>query len=247
MNGNTVAEKNKHYILVVDANIKDRFYTCMLLQRFGYEVFSAQTAEEAIEFITVAPPSAILADADLNGSTLYSQLSQDPRFFDIPFVILSWWPNPVLENRAREGGFSSYLRKPNNVEEFYQIVQIAIEKGPRRNLRIATRLMAKLEDGLDRCEGIVTVLSEFGMFFMTLEPRPVNKTISISFTINERLLRVDALVLYSISFEEGPYKEPGMGLKFMNIGRADREFIANFMRDRMEEGASRQRSQHEDE
>jgi CheY-like chemotaxis protein len=243
MNGNSVAEKNKHYILVVDADIKDRFYTCMLLQRFGYEVFSAQTAEEAIEFITVAPPSAILADADLNGSTLFSRLSQDPRFFDIPFIILSWWPNATLEDRAIEGGFSAYIRKPNNVEEFYQIVQIAIEKGPRRNLRIATRLMAKLEDGLDRCEGLVTVLSEFGMFFMTLEPRPGHALIPVSFTINERLLRVDALVLYSVSFEEGPYKEPGMGLKFMNISREDREFIAGFMRDQMEGGAAKQRAQ----
>ncbi len=238
------AAGSKPYVLVVDANVNDRFYTCMLLQRFGYDVFSAQTAEEAIEFITVSPPSAILADADLNGSTLYSWLSKDPRFFDIPLVILSWWPNPALEDRAGKGGFAAYLRKPNNVEEFYQIVQIAIEKGPRRNLRIATRLMARLEDGQDRCEGYVTVLSEYGIFFMTLEPRPVNVQIPLSFTIRDSLIKVEAVVLYTISFEDGPYKEPGMGMKFVKISRADRDQIANFMREQMEEGTSRQRPQH---
>jgi CheY-like chemotaxis protein len=223
------ADGKKQYVLVVDADVNDRFYTCMLLQKFGYDVFSAQTAEEAIEFITVSPPSAILADADLNGSTLYSWLSKDPRFFDIPLVLLSWWPNPALEAQANKGGFIAYLRKPDNVEGFYQIVQIAIEKGPRRNLRIATHLMARLEDEKERCEGYVTVLSKYGGFFMTLEPRPVNAQIPLSFTIKDRIIKVEAVVLYTISFEDGPYKEPGMGLKFVKISRADRELIANFI------------------
>ncbi len=219
----------KQYVLVVDADVNDRFYTCMLLQKFGYDVFSAQTAKDAIEFITVSSPSAILADADLNGSTLYSWLSKDPRFFDIPLILLSWWPNPALEAQADKGGFVAYLRKPDNVEGFYQIVQIAIEKGPRRNLRIATHLMATLEDGQDGCEGSVTVLSKYGAFFMTLKPRPVNAQIPLSFTIKDRIIKVEAVVLYTISFEDGPYKEPGMGLKFVKISRADRELIEHFM------------------
>lgn len=231
------AAGNKQYVLVVDANVNDRFYTCMLLQRFGYDVFSAQTAEEAIEFITVSPPSAILADADLNGSSLYSWLSKDPRFFDIPLVLLSWWPNPALEERAKKGGFSAFLRKPNNVEEFYQIVQIAIEKGPRRNLRIATRLIARLDDAQERGEGFVTVLSEYGLFFMTLEPRPVNTQVPISFKIKDSLIQLEAVVLYTVSFDEGPYKEPGMGVKFVRISRADREIIANFMLEQLQDGA----------
>ncbi|MCK9418792.1 MAG: response regulator [Nitrospirae bacterium] len=242
MNGVRTAG-SKQYILVVDADVNDRFYTCMLLQRFGYDVFSARTAEEAIEFITVSPPTAILADADLNGSTMFSWLSKDPRFFDIPLVLLSWWPNPALEARANKGGFAAYLRKPNNVEEFYQIVQIAIEKGPRRNLRIATRLMARLEDGQDKSEGFVTVLSEYGMFFMTLDPRPVNAKIPLSFTMKDSLIKVEAVVLYTVSFDDGPYKEPGMGLKFVKISRADRSLIANFMLEWIQDGASKQSAQ----
>jgi len=241
MNG-VRAAGSKQYVLVVDTDVNDRFSTCLLLQRFGYNVFSAQTAENAIEFITVSPPTAIIADADLNGSTMFSWLSKDPRFFDIPLVLLSWWPNPELEARARKGEFAAYLRKPNNVEEFYRIVQIAVEKGPRRNLRIATRLAARLEDGLDRREGYVTVLSEYGMFFMTLAPRPVNAQIPLRFTIKDSLIAVEAVVLYTISFDDGPFKEPGMGLKFVKISRADRARIANFMIEWIEEGASKQRA-----
>ncbi len=243
MNGVNASEKNKGYILVVDANVNDRFYTCMLLQRFGYNVFTAHTVEEAIEFMTVEPPSAILADSDLSGSALYSWLTKDPRFFDIPLILLSWWPNPALEERARIDGFAAYLRKPNNVGEFYQIVQIAIEKGPRRNLRITTFLPARIEDGLDRCEGYVTVLSEYGMFFLTLDPRPIHAQIPLSFTIKGRPIQLEAVVLYAISFAEGPFKEPGMGLKFVKISRADRDLIANYMLELCEQGIAKPRSQ----
>ena len=242
MSGTNASEKNKGYILVVDADVHDRFYTCMLLQQFGYNIFTAHSAEEAIEFMTVETPTAVLADSDLNGSALYSWLTQDPRFFDIPLVLLSWWPNPSLEERARKGGFEAYLRKPHNIEEFYEIVQIAIEKGPRRNLRLATRLQAKIEDGLDRNEGTITVLSEYGMFLTTLDPRPLHAQIPLSFTIKNKLIMLKAVVLYAISFEEGPFKEPGMGLKFLNISRADRNLIANYMRECCEQGMMRKRS-----
>ena len=172
MNSSHAAEKNKRYVLVVDANIDDRFHTCMLLQQFNFNIFTAHTAGEAIEFMTVAPPSAVVADAGQNGLTLLSWITKDPRFLDVPLILLSSAPDATLEGRAQKGEFAACLRKPLNVEEFYRIVQVVIEKGPRRNIRIATYLSAKLGDELGGGEGYVTVLSEHGMFFRTLEPRP---------------------------------------------------------------------------
>lgn len=241
MNGIQAAEKKTHYVLVVDAAVNDRFYTCMLLQEFGYTVFSTHTAREAIEFMTLAPPSAILVDADLNGSELYFWLSKNPRFLDIPFIILSWRPNAAVENRAERGGFSAYLQKPANTEEFYQIVQIAIEQAPRRNIRLRTRLMARLDDGLDPGEGYITALSEFGLFFRTLVPRPINTYVPVRFAIHDRMIVTEAVVLYTVSFDEGPFKEPGMGMKFTNISRADRALIGSYLLQRIDDVTMRMR------
>jgi CheY-like chemotaxis protein len=234
------SDKNKRYVLVVDSNIDDRFYTCMLLQRFGCSIFTANTSDDAIEFMTVAPPSAIVADAGLNGQTLLSWITKDPRFLDVPLILLFSSPDAALEDRARKEECAAYLHKPLKVEEFYRIVQTVIEKGPRRNLRIATHLQVKLEDGLTGSEGYVTVLSEYGMFFRTLEPRPIGARIPVAFKIRNRIVQLEAIVLYATTFDDGPFNEPGMGMKFVKISRADRDLIATFMLEQLEEGIVRQ-------
>jgi CheY-like chemotaxis protein len=243
MNATNAAEMNKRYVLVVDANVDDRFDTCMLLQRFGHNIFTAHNTEEAIEFMTVAPPSAIVSDAGASGATLLSWITKDPRFFHVPLILLSSSRNAELEHRAKRGEFGAFLKKPLKADEFYRVVQEVIEKGPRRNLRITTHLMVKLEDGLGGREGCATVLSEYGMFFRTLEPRPVNARIPLVFEIKGRLIKLEAVVLYTTSFDEGPFKEPGMGLKFVKISRADRDLIAAFILEQIEEGTARQSPQ----
>lgn len=239
----SATQKNKQYVLVVDAEIDDRFATGLLLQRFGCNIFTAQTPEEAIEFMTVAPPSAVVADAEKSGPNLLSWITQDPRFLDVPIILLANAPNAELQGRARRGEFAALLRKPLNVDEFYKVVQAVIAKGSRRNLRIATHAKARLEDGLSGSEGHVTVLSEYGMFFRTLEPRPIKTHLQVSFAIRDRLIKLEAIVLYVTAFEEGPFKEPGMGMKFVKISRADRDLIAAFILEQLEEGITRPGSQ----
>jgi CheY-like chemotaxis protein len=243
MNGVNAAEKTKRYVLVLDANVEDRFYTCMLLQRFGCSIFTAHTAEEAIGYMTVTTPSAVIADAGSSGATLLSWITKDPRFPDVPFILLSSSPDADLEQRARRGEFAAYLKKPLKVDEFYRVVQMFIEKGSRRNLRISTHLMVRLEDERGGREGFVTELSEFGMFFRTLEPLPINTIMPAVFEIKGRLVKLDAVVLYTTNFDDGPFKEAGMGMKFVKISREDRNWIATLIIEQLEEGIVRPRGQ----
>ena len=237
----SAAEKKERYVLVVDSDVNDRYYTCMLLHRFDLKILSARSAEQAIGFMTVVPPSVVVADEGINGSTLFSLLRQDPRFFDIPLLLLSWWPNAALEESARKGDIVAYLRKPVNVMEFYRVMQTALEKNRRRNIRIATHLNVRIEDGLGGCDGYATVISEYGMFFLTLQPRPVNTRISLVIGISDRHVNLEAEVLYTITFDEGQFREPGMGLKFVKIDRKDRDLISAFILERIEEGIARHR------
>jgi response regulator RpfG family c-di-GMP phosphodiesterase len=233
------ANKHKRYILVIDADVDDRFHTCMLLQRLGYNIFTAQSVDEVIEFMTVAPPAAVVSDAGPNGSALLTRLSPDTRFFDIPLILLEKHPDADIERRARHKKFAACLKKPVDVNELYGIIQTLVERGPRQNLRIVTHLSASLGSKPNRIEGHATVLSEYGMFFRTLEPLPINTHIPAVIELKGKLINVEALVLYSMSFDEGPFKEPGMGMKFVKISRADRDVIAAFMIEQIEEGIVR--------
>jgi hypothetical protein len=79
------------------------------------------------------------------------------------------------------------------------------------------------------------------MFFRTLEPRQVHSRIPVVLEIKGRQIKLEAVVLYTARFEEGSFREHGMGLKFMNIGSEDREVIAAYMLEQLEEGLVRHR------
>jgi CheY-like chemotaxis protein len=211
----------------------------MLLHRFGYAVVSARTQEKAVEFMTVAAPSAIVADIKGDSTSPLFRLSRDPRFFDIPIVMLSWWPDSVLADRARREEIAAFLRKPLDAAEFYRVIQSVTERSRRRNIRIASNLIARLEEEPGACPGFVTVISEYGMFVRTLHSRPVDTRMPVVLELKDRQLNLEATVLYIIGFDEGPFKEPGMGMKFVKITREDRDLIAAFIREQLEAGIAR--------
>ena len=232
-------EKKKLYLLVVDSNFNDRLSTCMLLLRFGRNIFTANTVEEAIEFMDAALPVAAVIDADMMGLTLLSRIKNDPRFSDVPLILLSASHDTAMEDRVRKGECAAYLRKPLNVEEFYRVVQQVIEKGPRRKIRIDTNFAATIEDGRGPSKGYVTNLSEDGLFFRSIELRPVQTRVSVGFEIKSRAITLEAVVHHITTFEEGPLKEPGMGLKFVSITPEDRGLIKAYILEKITEGMDR--------
>jgi len=229
MGGTNTAEMKKRFILVVDNNVDDRFHTSMVLQRFGYNICTARSGEEAVEFMSVSPPAAVVSEAGLTGAGLLSRVKKDARFLDVPLILVSTRPDQALEDRARRGEYAAFLRKPVDVEELYRVIQSAVEKTPRRNIRIAVYLKAKLEDDPEGTDAFVTVISEYGMFFRTLEPRPANTRVPVTIEIKGRSVKLEAVVLYASSFDEGPFKEPGMGMKFVKISPEDQALIKTFI------------------
>jgi hypothetical protein len=46
------------------------------------------------------------------------------------------------------------------------------------------------------------------------------------------------VVLYSFTMGSSPFKEPGMGLKFVEIADSDRNFIRDFIKERLTDDLS---------
>jgi CheY-like chemotaxis protein len=219
------ADKNKMYLLIVDFNVDDRFFTSMMLQRFGYNICTASSMSEAISFMHVAPPSVLVAEAGI-GIELASRLKRDVRFSNIPIIVLAKTSDLDLDLRLRRGEFAACLTKPVDAEKFYQAVQAAFGNSLRKNIRIETALLARL-DGVE--EGIISVISEYGMFFPTDEPRPLNSVVKADIEIRDKTIKLEAVVLYSFELETSPFKEPGMGLKFVKISPEDQAFIKTYI------------------
>jgi hypothetical protein len=74
------------------------------------------------------------------------------------------------------------------------------------------------------------------MYVRTLKPAPVGSKLSLQIVVKDRTIALEALVLYSHRFGEGPFKEPGMGLKFISIAPRDQDFIRQFIREEVTKG-----------
>ena len=147
------------YILVVDPDVNERLTLSMLLQRFGYTIASASNAREVLEFLCVAPAVAVFANAGATGDDLLERLSEDARFREVPVVLMTESMERGLEEKVRRSEIAGVVRKPFDADDIFMVIQKVIEKGSRKNIRIATSLPAVLKDGADSNKGYVTVLS----------------------------------------------------------------------------------------
>jgi len=233
--------KTKRYILTVSSKVDELFFYSMLLQRFAYRVCTANTTGQALEMASVAVPALVVADLFLPGMSgvdLMRLLRQDPRTASLPVIFLIPADDKIAEMRCAAANAAACIQKPVLAETLYRAVQAALEVTPRANIRVPTRLSVTVNNvTLDSIEGECTsVLSEHGMYVRTLKPYDRNDELSVTLTINGRRIAAGAKVLYSHRFGDGPFVEPGMGLRFIRLAPEDHEFIRQFIRNEVTSG-----------
>ena len=227
--------RSNRFLLVVDSDASNLYYTSMLLQRLDYHICSSKTATEAREMATVAVPALIITAHYLRDATcfeLMEQLKQDPRLQSVPVIVLSPEGDLVGQRQCLDAGAAACLTTPVEAESLYRTVQEAIEPTPRKNIRISTRLPVTVNDQpLNSGEGeCASVLSEHGIYIRTLKPYFRSTRLSLRISLKGRSVSALAEVLYSHTFGEGPFGEPGMALKFVQIAPQDQEQLRLFIR-----------------
>ena len=226
---------NGKLVLIADGDPHRREYHSMLLERFEYRVHTALEAEQALALAVQEAPSLVITDVDLprtGGPGLLQRLRREPRTAAIPIIAMIGNGDHGTEARCLRDGFSACLGKPLGAEDLYRAVQAAVESAPRAGLRVHARMPVTVNDvPLDCVEGeCASVLSEHGMYIRTLKPHPPQSLLAVRIALKGRTISADAVVLYSHRFGEGPFGEPGMGIKFDRIAPQDQEYIRLFIR-----------------
>ncbi len=232
--------RGMRYLVVVDQDSNHRFYLSMLLQRFEYRVVTTGTAEEALGMIAVAAPALVLVDVALPSASfrlLLQKLRQEP-----PTAVIGLCSNGFDPTTFHKMGVDACLHRPVPAEDLYRTVQSLIEPTPRANIRIHTKLPVTVDGKpLDCAEGeCASILSEHGMYIRTLRPSAVNARVAITLTIDGRAIPISAEVRYSHRFGEGPFGEPGMGLKFAKIAAPDQYFLKEYIHANVTRGIAEQ-------
>lgn len=237
-------ERQTRTILVAIGDAFERNYAGMLLQRFGYHVYTVHTAREAVKFASEAAPALVIAEAALafeKRRDLLAAMKQNPGTAAVPVMLVSASSDRGAAQQYRDAGYADVLSAPLNAETFYRAVQKAIEPYPRQNIRVAVYLKANLGGSPAGLAQYATVLSEKGMFVRTTATRPADTRFPVSLVIRDRIITAEAVVLYSHGFDDYPLKELGMGMSFVKISPEGQALIRSFIREEIEKGISNRR------
>jgi len=226
--------------MVVESSNTMLLYTSLLLRRFGYTVLTAKSAEDALRVMDDIRPSAVLSAVMLpkmDGVELLRAIKGSPRHAAIPVVMISSDNDPKQKEVCLNLGCAAYLPAPVDPSHLYPTLQAIVESTPRKNIRLAISLKVVIGDGTPeggeaRTE-YASVLSEGGLYVMTIRPRLQNTVVPLRLYVGDREIPAKAVVLYVNVLSDGPFDVPGMGVRFLELRDGDRDFIRRFIIDEL--------------
>ncbi|HIJ80493.1 MAG TPA: sigma-54-dependent Fis family transcriptional regulator [Desulfuromonadales bacterium] len=116
-------------ILVVDDELSMREFLSILLEREGYKVETAASAEEGLKAIELAPFDLVLSDVQmpgLSGIQLLERIKRDSPETGVLMITAFSAADQAVE--AMKLGAYDYISKPFKIGEIKQLVKNALEK-----------------------------------------------------------------------------------------------------------------------
>ena len=230
-------DRNKTWAILVDGYVRDLFTTGMILQRLDYDVYIANTGEDAVKIMDAALPVLIITELALpkmSGLELLIRVKHDPRTRALPVIIHTADDDVQRKELCRASGCAAFLKKPVEPDTLFSAIQQATNSTPRQFIRLRTLLPVMVTgnqgSGNVFSTEYVSELSENGIFVRTLTPRPVNATVSVTLMVRSIPIKLEAVVMHSVSLKPGLFREPGMGMKFVEISPTDRELLKNIIK-----------------
>jgi CheY-like chemotaxis protein len=107
-------------VLIVEDNVANLLLARVMLERSGWSIVEARSADEASELLQSITPDVILMDVGLpgkDGLTLTRELKATPETTDIPVVALTAHAMQSDRERAFAAGCDGYLSKPFKAQQ----------------------------------------------------------------------------------------------------------------------------------
>ncbi len=126
-------------ILIVDDELSMREFLCILLEREGYQVHQADSAEAALTLLETGSYALVVSDVKMpgmDGLTLLEKIKQLSQ--DTAVLVMTAFSTAEQAVAAMKLGAYDYIAKPFNVEEIKILVRNALEKRSltKENIRL---------------------------------------------------------------------------------------------------------------
>jgi CheY-like chemotaxis protein len=228
----------RRFVLIVDSSDRSRQFLSTLLKQFDYEAYAVGTAMEAVESASVIRPVLIVTAAQIEPDHDAVRLirlfkSADPED-KTPFVVLMAKSDPAFVRECLNAGALTCLQAPVTFENFYRVIQVAIEPLPRMTIRISTNLPAAING--KRTDECVREISENGAYLLSSSLHPRGTQLPVKIKLSNGVVSVDAVVIYTKKSDEDRSGRTGVGLQFVRITEEDQKRIRLFIRNEMSKG-----------
>ena len=123
----------KHRILLVDDEPSIVMIVGKRLEHEGFEVIVATDGEAALTKIREVRPDLIILDVvlpQLTGYEVCAQLKQDPRYQQIPIIMLTAMDAQQDDRYGRECGADAYLAKPVHTPALLEQMRTLLTRAP---------------------------------------------------------------------------------------------------------------------
>lgn len=118
-------------ILIVDDDALLRRSLAFNLQRAGYQVATAATAEDALVAIPINPPDLILLDINLPGMDGLDALKSLQLSMDVPVIFLTARRRELDEVLGLELGADDYVTKPFDLDVLLARIKASLRRSHR--------------------------------------------------------------------------------------------------------------------
>jgi CheY-like chemotaxis protein len=120
-------------LLIVDDNPTNLKLLRIILEQEGYDVTTANDAEEALRRLADAKPRMILMDIQLpgiDGLELTRRLKADPEYAGTVIIALTAYAMKGDEEKARAAGCDGYITKPIDAEQLPRTLEAYLAQRP---------------------------------------------------------------------------------------------------------------------
>jgi uncharacterized protein (TIGR02266 family) len=208
------------------------------LRRANCEVITASTADEAIEKTRSHRPDLVLLDVAIprmDGQEVCRILKADEELSGIPVLLLITGRD---EKGAFEAGADGTIPKPITRAKVLAAIRRHLPIPDRSAERRAVRLPVTCREEREEYRAHTRDLSFTGMFLACPQPPPVGRHVTLDFRLPRLTGRpsrvpicIEAEVVRSVTPAADSHRLPGMGVRFLGLGAADKAAINRFVRE----------------
>lgn len=126
------AMSRKHRVLVVDDHADTCFGMQMMLERRGYQITVAHSADQAVEKAEQEKFDLLISDIGLPDRSGYDLMRELRESKGLPGIALSGFGMETDITEARQAGFSEHLTKPINFERLEAAIRRLLDADTRK-------------------------------------------------------------------------------------------------------------------